>query len=196
MDMNKILIAVNVLLVAAVATLFGLVLSGKSNEPVSEVVADAEVLPVAYVNVDSVLVKYNFAIDANEQLMKKQEDARLKINTKLRSFQNDVNDFQRKLQNNAFLSRERAEQAQQALAKKEQDIQQLEAKLTQEILEENQKVNAQLADSLTNYLNIFNEEAKYHIIFSNNAKDNLLLANEQYDNTETIIEGLNARYQK
>ncbi len=196
MDMNKILIAVNVLLVAAVATLFGLVLSGKSNEPVSEVVADAEVLPVAYVNVDSVLVKYNFAIDANEQLMKKQEDARLKINTKLRSFQNDVNDFQRKLQNNAFLSRERAEQAQQALAKKEQDIQQLEAKLTQEILEENQKVNAQLADSLTNYLNIFNEEAKYHIIFSNNAKDNLLLANEQYDITEKIIEGLNARYQK
>ena len=196
MDMNKILIAVNVLLVAAVATLFGLVLSGKSNEPVSDVVADAEVLPVASVNVDSVLVKYNFAIDANEQLMKKQEDARLKINTKLRSFQNDVNDFQRKLQNNAFLSRERAEQAQQALAKKEQDIQQLEAKLTQEILEENQKVNAQLADSLTNYLNIFNEEAKYHIIFSNNAKDNLLLANEQYDITEKIIEGLNARYQK
>ena len=196
MDMNKILIAVNVLLVAAVATLFGLVLSGKSNEPVAEVATDAEVLPVAYVNVDSVLVKYNFAIDANEQLMKKQEDARLKINTKLRSFQNDVNDFQRKLQNNAFLSRERAEQAQQALAKKEQDIQQLEAKLTQEILEENQKVNAQLADSLTNYLNIFNEEAKYHIIFSNNAKDNLLLANEQYDITEKIIEGLNARYQK
>ena len=196
MDMNKILIAVNVLLVAAVATLFGLVLSGKSNEPVSEVVANAEVLPVAYVNVDSVLVKYNFAIDANEQLMKKQEDARLKINTKLRSFQNDVNDFQRKLQNNAFLSRERAEQAQQALAKKEQDIQQLEAKLTQEILEENQKVNAQLADSLTNYLNIFNKEAKYHIIFSNNAKDNLLLANEQYDITEKIIEGLNARYKK
>lgn len=196
MDMNKILIAVNVLLVAAVATLFGLVLSGKSNEPVAEVAADAEVLPVAYVNVDSVLVKYNFAIDANEQLMKKQEDARLKINTKLRSFQNDVNDFQRKLQNNAFLSRERAEQAQQALAKKEQDIQQLEAKLTQEILEENQKVNAQLADSLTNYLNIFNEEAKYHIIFSNNAKDNLLLANEQYDITEKIIEGLNARYKK
>lgn len=196
MDMNKILIAVNVLLVAAVATLFGLVLSGKSNEPVAEVATDAEVLPVAYVNVDSVLVKYNFAIDANEQLMKKQEDARLKINTKLRSFQNDVNDFQRKLQNNAFLSRERAEQAQQALAKKEQDIQQLEAKLTQEILEENQKVNAQLADSLTNYLNIFNEVAKYHIIFSNNAKDNLLLANEQYDITEKIIEGLNARYQK
>jgi outer membrane protein len=196
MDMNKILIAVNVLLVAAVATLFGLVLSGKSNEPVAEVATDAEVLPVAYVNVDSVLVKYNFAIDANEQLMKKQEDARLKINTKLRSFQNDVNDFQRKLQNNAFLSRERAEQAQQALAKKEQDIQQLEAKLIQEILEENQKVNAQLADSLTNYLNIFNEEAKYHIIFSNNAKDNLLLANEQYDITEKIIEGLNARYKK
>ena len=111
MDMNKILIAVNVLLVAAVATLFGLVLSGKSTEPVEDIVAETELLPIAYVNLDSVLVKYNFAVDANEQLMKKQEDARLKVNTKLRAFQNEVNDFQRKLQNNAFLSLERAEQA-------------------------------------------------------------------------------------
>jgi outer membrane protein len=193
--MNKVQILVNVVLVAAVAALFVLHFGEKECTP-SEVAAPSEVMPVAYLNVDSILANYSFAIEASEKLMSKQEDARLKINTKLRSFQNDVNDFQRKLQNNAFLSRERAEQAQQALAKKEQDIQQLEAKLTQEILEENQKVNAQLADSLTNYLNIFNEEAKYHIIFSNNAKDNLLLANEQYDITEKIIEGLNARYKK
>ena len=194
--MNKILIAVNVLLVAAVATLFGLVLSGKSTEPVEEVVAETELLPIAYVNLDSVLVKYNFAVDANEQLMKKQEDARLKINTKLRAFQNEVNDFQRKLQNNAFLSIERAEQAQKALAKKEQDIQQLEAKLTQDIMVENQKLNAQLADSLTNYLKIYNADGRYHIIMSNAARDNVLMASEQYDITDKVIEGLNARYKK
>ena len=196
MDMNKILIAVNVLLVAAVATLFGLVLSGKSTEPVEDIVAETELLPIAYVNLDSVLVKYNFAVDANEQLMKKQEDARLKVNTKLRAFQNEVNDFQRKLQNNAFLSLERAEQAQKALAKKEQDIQQLEAKLTQDIMVENQKVNAQLADSLTNYLKIYNDDGRYHIILSNAAKDNVLMASEQYDITDQVIEGLNARYKK
>ena len=196
MDMNKILIAVNVLLVAAVATLFGLVLSGKSTEPVEETVAETELLPIAYVNLDSVLVKYNFAVDANEQLMKKQEDARLKINTKLRAFQNEVNDFQRKLQNNAFLSIERAEQAQKALAKKEQDIQQLEAKLTQDIMVENQKLNTQLADSLTNYLKIYNADGRYHIILSNAGKDNVLMASEQYDITEKVIEGLNARYKK
>jgi outer membrane protein len=196
MDMNKILIAVNVLLVAAVATLFGLVLSGKSTEPVEDIVAETELLPIAYVNLDSVLVKYNFAVDANEQLMKKQEDARLKVNTKLRAFQNEVNDFQRKLQNNAFLSLERAEQAQKALAKKEQDIQQLEAKLTQDIMVENQKVNAQLADSLTNYLKIYNADGRYHIILSNAAKDNVLMASEQYDITDQVIEGLNARYKK
>lgn len=196
MDMNKILIAVNVLLVAAVATLFGLVLSGKSTEPVEDIVAETELLPIAYVNLDSVLVKYNFAVDANEQLMKKQEDARLKVNTKLRAFQNEVNDFQRKLQNNAFLSLERAEQAQKALAKKEQDIQQLEAKLTQDIMVENQKVNAQLADSLTNYLKIYNADGRYHIILSNAAKDNVLMASDQYDITDQVIEGLNARYKK
>ena len=82
------------------------------------------------------------------------------------------------------------------MAKKEQDIQQLEAKLTQDIMVENQKVNAQLADSLTNYLKIYNADGRYHIILSNAAKDNVLMASEQYDITDQVIEGLNARYKK
>ena len=117
--MNKIQIVINVILVAAVATLFGIVLAGK--KPASAEVAvstPSEVMPVAYLNVDSLLANYTFAQEASEKLMTKQEDARVKMNTKLRTFQNEVADFQRKLENNGFLSRERAEQAQQKLAKK------------------------------------------------------------------------------
>ena len=138
--MNKIQIVINVILVAAVATLFGIVLAGK--KPASAEVAvsnPSEVMPVAYLNVDSLLANYTFAQEASEKLMTKQEDARVKMNTKLRTFQNEVADFQRKLENNGFLSRERAEQAQQKLAKKEQELQELEAKLTQDIMIENQK---------------------------------------------------------
>jgi Skp family chaperone for outer membrane proteins len=157
--MNKIQIVINVILVAAVATLFGIVLAGK--KPASAEVAvstPSEVMPVAYLNVDSLLANYTFAQEASEKLMTKQEDARVKMNTKLRTFQNEVADFQRKLENNGFLSRERAEQAQQKLAKKEQELQELEAKLTQDIMIENQKLNVQLADSLTNYLKEFNAD--------------------------------------
>ena len=195
--MNKIQIVINVILVAAVATLFGIVLAGK--KPAAKEVAavdPSEVLPVAYLNVDSLLANYTFAQEASEKLMSKQEDARVKMNTKLRTFQNEVADFQSKLENNAFLSRERAEKEQQRLAKKEQELQELEAKLTQDIMIENQKLNVQLADSLTNFLKEFNADGRYHVILSNTAKDNVLMAAEQYDITDEIVNGLNARCKK
>ena len=193
--MNKVQIVVNVVLVAAVAALFVLQL-GKKEETAQATVAPTEVMPVAYLNVDSLLANYSFAIEASEKLMSKQEDARLKMNTKLRTFQNEVADFQRKLQNNAFLSRERAEKEQQRLAKKEQELQELEAKLTQDIMLENQKLNMQLADSLTHFLQVFNADGRYHVILSNSAKDNVLMAAEQYDITDEVVTGMNARYKK
>jgi outer membrane protein len=195
--MNKIQIVINVILVAAVATLFGIVLAGKKPASAEVTVNNpSEVMPVAYLNVDSLLANYTFAQEASEKLMTKQEDARVKMNTKLRTFQNEVADFQRKLENNGFLSRERAEQAQQKLAKKEQELQELEAKLTQDIMLENQKLNVQLADSLTNYLKEFNADGRYHVILSNTAKDNVLMAAEQYDITDEVVAGLNARCHK
>ncbi|MBQ1972945.1 MAG: OmpH family outer membrane protein [Paraprevotella sp.] len=195
--MNKIQIVINVILVAAIAALFALFYGNKKD--VVETVAVStcsEVMPVAYLNVDSLLANYTFAQEASERLMSKQEDARVKMNTKLRTFQNEVADFQRKLENNAFLSRERAEQEQQRLAKKEQELQELEAKLTQDIMLENQKLNQQLGDSLNTFLQEFNADGRFHIILSNTAKDNVLMASQQYDITDAVITGMNARYKK
>jgi outer membrane protein len=175
--------------------LFVIFYSGKTPATAETVAAEpTDVMPVAYLNVDSLLMNYTFAQEASDKLMSKQEDARVKMNTKLRTFQNEVADFQRKLENNAFMSRERAEKEQQRLAKKEQELQELEAKLTQDIMIENQKLNQQLADSLNNFLQIFNADGRYHVILSNSAKDNVLMANEQYDITNEVVNGLNARY--
>ena len=196
--MNKIQISINVILVAAVAALFVIFFCGKkecSSQAVS-VAETGEVLPIAYLNVDSLLANYTFAQDASDKLVSKQEDARLKMNTKVRTFENKVAEFQRKLENNAFISRESAEKQQQKLMKEEQELQELEAKLTQDIMIENQKLNQQLADSLTNFLQIFNADGRYHVILSNTATDNVLMASEAYDITDEVIEGLNARYNK
>lgn len=195
--MNKLQILVNVVLVAAVAALFVIILSGKKscNVPAAAV-EQSEVLPIAYLNTDSLLVNYVFAQEASEKLMKKQEDARLKLNTKARTLQNEMADFQRKLENNAFLSRERAEKEQQRLIKKQQELQELEAKLTEDIMIENQKLNIQLADTLTNFLKEYNADGRYHVILSNNAKDNVLMAAESYNITNEVINKLNARYGK
>ncbi len=197
--MNKIQIVVDVVLVAAVVALFAIFFSNKPAKGTAEpaaVIASGEALPVAYLNVDSLLTNYTFAQDASERLMQKQEDARLKLNTKARSLQNEMADFQRKLDNNAFLSRERAEKEQQRLIKKQQDLQDLEAKLTEDIMLENQTLNKQLADTLTQFLQTFNADGRYQIILSNTAKDNVLMAADQYDITDEVVAGLNKRYKK
>lgn len=153
-------------------------------------------LPIAYLNIDSLLTNYTFAQEANERLMTKQEDARLKLNQKARSLQGEMEDFQRKLDNNAFLSRDRAESEANRLQKKQQDLQELQDKLTQEILVENQNLNAQLRDTLDNFLKEYNADGRFQIILANTQSDNVLLAQPGYDITEEVITELNRRYSK
>ncbi len=196
--MNKIQIIVDSILGIAVITLFVLFFTSKPATVAPETpVASAEgcvPLPVAYLNLDSVLLNYQFAIDANEKLMTKQEDARLKLNSKARTFQSEAADFQKKLENGAFMSRERAEQKQQELYKKQQDLQDLEAKLTNDIMLENQQLNLQLADTLNSFLAEFNKDGRYQLIFANTGKDNILQSAGGYDITAEVVSALNARY--
>ena len=63
-------------------------------------------------------------------------------------------EFQRKVQNNAFVSRERAEQENARLVKKQQDLQELQSRLTNELQAENQKNSLQLRDSINSFLKI------------------------------------------
>ena len=193
--MNKIQIAIDVVLVAALAALFVIVLK-PANKPQAAVapVQQKGAMPIAYINLDSILQGYTFALEAQDKLMTRQENARLELNQKARTLQNEMADFQRKLENNAFLSRERAESEQQRILKKQQDLENREAQLTQEILLENQQLQAQLADTILSFLKELNAEGRYQMIFSNNAKDNILLSAEGYDITVEVIDALNARY--
>ena len=200
--MNKIVqIVLNAFFGVAIITLFVLVFVFKpktaktTTDETYAQLADSSLLPIAYLNVDSLLANYTFAQDAQEKLMKKQEDARLKLNTKARTLQNEMADFQRKYENNAFLSADRAQSEYNRLQRKNQELEELEAKLTNEIMEANAKLNMQLADSLMTYLKVFNADGRYQMILANTAKDNILMAAPQYDVTREVIDGMNARLQ-
>ncbi len=196
--MNKFLLVLNAVLCVAVIVLFILFFNLKSNKEERKIITTTETihtnqLPIAYVNIDSLLLHYQFAKDANETLLKKQEDSRLTINMKARELQNEMNEFQKKLENNAFLSRERAEQEHTRLLKKQQDLQELDAQLSQKLLAEQQKMSEQLRDSLNAFLKEFNKNKKYHIILSNTLNDNILYALDGYDITSEVIKQLNQR---
>lgn len=196
--MNKFQIIFDSILAAAVVALFVMVFAFRpaKSQPVEVAPVVEGNLPIAYLNLDSLLVNYTFAVEAGERLMSKQEDARLKLNTKMRTFQNEYADFQRKVENRAFLSQERAEAEANRLQRKQQELEELNEKLQQELLIENQNLNLQLADTLTNFLKEFNADGRFHMILSNTGKDNVLMAADGYDITNEVVNALNARCAK
>lgn len=150
-------------------------------------------MKIAYVEVDSLMTQYNFAKDYSVTLQKKSNNARNTLTQKGNQLQAAVNNFQQKLQNNGFQSREQAQGVQAAIERQQRDLQELQARLEGELASETQKFNEALRDSLNNFLSSYNKDKKYDLILSK-AGDNILFANRKYDITTDIINGLNKRY--
>lgn len=150
-------------------------------------------IKIAFVDIDSLLSKYEFSIALNKEMLRKEEDMRMTLSEKAKALQADYDDFQRKLQNNVYATRERAEEEQARILKKKETLDKLEQRLTNELLAENQKNNLTLHDSIESFLKTYNAEKKYDLIISR-VGDNLLYANNALNITEEIIDGLNARY--
>lgn len=196
--MKNINYVINGVLAVAVVILFVMQFSGKKEQVVAPNFTAGEdstsLLPLAYVNVDSLLQNYNYSKDLNERIVKMQEDYRADINQKSNSLRGELQDFQRKLDNNAFLTRERAEQENQRLMKKQQELQEHAAKLEQVLNEKQMELNEQLRDTIVAQLTTYNKEKGYQIIFSNTMGDNILLANQAYNITSEFLEVLNKNY--
>lgn len=148
---------------------------------------------IAYVEVDSLMSQYKFCKEYTAVLQKKSNNARNTITQKGKQLQAAAANFQQKLQNNGFASREQAASVQAAIQRQDQDLQELQSRLGAELDAETAKYNNALRDSLQNFLKDYNKSKKYDLIISK-AGDNILLADKRYDITDDVINGLNKRY--
>ncbi|MBR5848337.1 MAG: OmpH family outer membrane protein, partial [Bacteroidaceae bacterium] len=150
-------------------------------------------IKIAFVDIDSLLSKYEFSIILNKEMLRKEEDMRMKLSEKAKTLQADYDDFQRKLQNNVYATRERAEEEQARILKQKDALEKLEQRLIGELSAESQKNNITLHDSINSFLKAYNAEKKFDLILSR-VGDNILFANDALNITEEVINGLNARY--
>lgn len=168
--------------------------SPKLDEP-SSVLNDSTQagLKIAYIEVDSLMTQFEFAKEKSAELEKKSLNARNTLNQKGNQLQAAANNFQQKLQNNGFTSREQAESVQAALQKQQNDLAALQARLENELASEQQKFLQALQDSLNNFLTIYNKDKKFDVILN---KSSILFAEKKFDITQDVINGLNKRYSK
>ena len=148
---------------------------------------------IAYVEVDSLMTQYEFCKEFTLILEKKSTNARNTLNSKGQALQSAMANFQQKLQNNGFTSREQAEGQQAAIQRQQQSLQELQARLENELANETNKYNEGLRDSLQHFLAAYNKDKKFDLILTKQG-DNILYAAKRFDITNDVINGLNKRY--
>ena len=155
--------------------------------------ASGDGLKVAFVEVDSLMTQYDFAKDYSVTLQKKSNNARNTLTQKGNTLQAAVNNFQQKLNNNGFQSREQAASVQNAIQRQQNDLQQLQARLENELATETAKFNDCRRACVQNFLNGYNADHHFDLILAK-AGDKILLGSSKLDITQDVINGLNKRY--
>ncbi|MCQ2204290.1 MAG: OmpH family outer membrane protein [Bacteroidales bacterium] len=151
-------------------------------------------LGIAYVNTDSLLFHYDYAVKLSDELASKSEASRADFNQKARVFQQDAAEFQRKVQNNGFISQDRYEKEGLRLQKAQQDLQELEARLSNDLAKEQARMSQELNDTLTKVLNEF-ADGRYKIILNTNMLNNAVLYSAPgVDVTDQVVDILNKRF--
>ena len=195
--MKNTSLLINVILAVAVIALFVIVLSDRNgSQQGSDNVngSAAAEMGIVFVNTDSLIIKYDLARELSEELIRKEESSRTDFNESVRVFEQDMMEFQRKLQNNGFLSLDRAQSEERRLRQKEQELQALNARLTNDLMDAQNAMNQQLRDTKTNFLKDYCKEKSYSMVLSNTMGDNLLYADSVFDVTDDVVAKLNERY--
>ena len=150
-------------------------------------------LRIAYIELDTLTAQYEYAKQTSQELEKKGNNARTTIASKSKQLESNVNNFQSKLQNNGFASREQAENAQAALQREQNNLVALQQRLENELANEQAKFLQAFQDSLDSFLSDYNKDKKYDLILNKAA---ILHADTKYDITSDVVNGMNKRYKK
>lgn len=196
--MKNLSIGLNVLLLIAVIVLYILHFSGNGKSTSNQggtatVNADAKIV---YINMDTLLNNYTQSRELNEAFLKKLEANRTELNIKVKNFDREAAEFRNKVENNGFMTRERAEQAQMDLMIKQQNLQKLQQEMTENAQREQMEINRKLYDAITNFLTEYNKAKGVQLILSTTLGGNVLFAQEGFDITNEVVSQLNEQYAK
>ncbi len=155
--------------------------------------SSTEKISIAYVQMDSVTANYTFAKEIQASLEGDAKDNRATLESKAGAFQKAAQDYQRRVQINAFVSQDAALAEQKKVLKMQQEAQNLELQMTQKFALKQQMMMQDLAKDVKEKLKEFNN-GRFQLILSNTGMDNVLYADDALDITKDFINFLNDNY--
>jgi len=193
-NLTNVLLA---LLFLAVAALFVLHFTGNGkNTKVdkAEGITGAVSEGIAFVDIDTVVFKFNMYSDRREELLEKQKKAEAELNSKGTQYERGVKDFQDKV-NKGLVTRATAAEMEQSLIQQQQELVNLRDQLQSNLLEEDQVMNRQVLEYITTYLHENKDQYKYQYVLGKSFGSPVLFGDPAMDITQMVVDGLNAKYQ-
>ena len=194
--MKKLSEALFVVLFLAVAGLYFLHFSGNSKSKKSQPSGNSGLSTaqgIAYINIDSVIFKFDMFLDRRNDLMAKQKSAEAELNSKGTQYQKDVKDYQDKA-NKGLITRATAAQIEQSLGQQQQELVTLRDKLQSNLVEEEQVMNRQILEYITKFLEENRADYNYQYILGKSFGSVVLYGDNGLDITSKVLDAINRKY--
>ncbi|MBL7840123.1 MAG: OmpH family outer membrane protein [Cyclobacteriaceae bacterium] len=188
--MKNLSLILNAVLLVAVGVLFYLHFSS-SKPGVSHTSAPVGDITIAYINSDSIVKRYTFMDDTKAVLEAKAKKLDADLNNRANSLRGEIAAYQR---NQSSMTIGQAQALEADLGKKQQNLQLYQQSLSQQLAEEEAKLNKELYDRITAFLKTYSEANNIQVVMKFDPTSDVLYGQSALDITKPVIDGLNEAY--
>jgi outer membrane protein len=191
--MKKLSIVLYVVLFLAIIGLYFLHFSGSKKNVALGSVAGVPANGIAFINIDTVIFKFDMYFDRRNDLLSKQKSAEAELNSKGSEYEKGAKDYQDKV-NKGLVTRATASQMEQALVQQQQELVTLRDKLQSNLVEEEQVMNHQIVEYITKFLEENRSEYNYQYILGKSFGSVVLYGDNSLDITQKVLDAINKKY--
>ena len=194
---NKILIICNAVLLLGLIGIYVLHFTSapksKTNSEATEPLQKEGGLTVAYVDTDTLLAKYQYAIDMQKELEAFRDQQERYYQQQVTSFQTD---YQNYLQTGSTMTLSQQQAKEEELKKRMERMQTLEQELMAKVAERQLAENTKLLNAIFAFVREYNAaNQQFDIVMRTTFNDSpTLYLNPGMDITQEILDGLNEEY--
>jgi outer membrane protein len=181
----------NVVAIIGVIVLFVLYFTGQPGSSSNK--AGKTNFSISYINIDTIMAKYDLVKTMKETYIAKQKKASDSLEKLQSAYEYQVTDYQNKMKAGKYTS-EQATLIEKGLIQQRDDLYALNEELTSKLSDENLKMTTLLQDSIENFLKRYNTKFKYDYIFSYSKSGDILYVNDSLEITKDVLENLNKEY--
>lgn len=149
---------------------------------------------IVYVNVDTLLEKYEYFKDIRTKLEEKAKKAQADLQSRSNAFQREVADYQQKA---ATMSAADRQSTEERLARKQDELARHNQNASTSFAQEEASENEKLYARITEYLKKHAQENGFKYVLTYSATSpGVLYADESLEITDEVLAALNAEYAK